>query len=79
MDKTKDYHITSFQWTSIYDIAKTIAKFYPDTIITRGKSRDDVQKNINNQPSDFIFNYWHPQIDIEDGIKRIIDYYEEQK
>lgn len=79
LDKTNDYHITSFEWTSVYDIAKIIADFYPGTIIQRGSIKDEVQKNVINVPSNFILNYWKPEISVADGIKLIIQYYEGDK
>lgn len=78
LDKTQPYHITNFEWTSIYEIANMIAAQYPGTEINRVEAQDTVQKNLNNPPSKYILNYWKPEISVYDGIKLIVKHYEKQ-
>ena len=81
LEKDKNYHITSFDWTTIKEIAYIISDsgYYPELKIKFSDVKDGVQKGMRNEPDDFILKYWQPKVSMHDGIKSIIDYYEEQK
>jgi len=73
VDKQKEYHITSFEWTSILKVAQIIAKEFPGTEVFPARSKDTIQKDIRNEPNPYILQYWNPEIDLTEGIKRIIE------
>lgn len=73
LDKSKEYHITSFSWNTINEIAEEISKNFENCKIERAASKDDVQKDKKNEPDPYILNFWKPKISIEDGIKDIIN------
>lgn len=72
LDKSREYHITSFKWNSILDIAETIAQHFPGTSIVPAEAKDTVQKDKRNEADPYILEFWHPQIDIKEGISQII-------
>ena len=72
LDKSKEYHITSFSWNTINEIAEEISKNFENCKIERAASKDDVQKDKKNEPDPYILNFWEQKITIEDGIKDII-------
>ena len=47
--------------------------------IKPSNKKDDLQNNLNNKPDKFFLNYWKPKYKIEEGIKKIIDYYQQKK
>lgn len=79
IEKDKNYHITSFDWITIRQIASIIFGFYPNIKIKFADIKDDIQKGMMNEPDNFILKYWQPKISIYKGIKQIVQYYEEQK
>lgn len=72
LDKSKEYHITSFSWNTINEIAEEISNNFENCKIERAASKDDVQKDKKNEPDPYILNFWEPKITIQDGIKDII-------
>lgn len=73
IDKRREYHITSFVWTKIIDIANIIQKNFSDSKIEPGVEIDSVQLNSKNEPDNHILNYWKPKISLDTGIKKIIE------
>lgn len=71
VDRAMPLHITSFEWTSIMQIAEIVADLYPNTKIVAAAEKDNVQQDAKNEPCDDIKLYWSPKIDIKAGIKRI--------
>ena len=63
--------ITSFEWTSIYEIAKIISNVFCKIPIKRGELEDLIQNNISNEPDPYFRRYWEPKISLQDGIKII--------
>lgn len=63
--------ITSFEWTSILDVAKIIQKHIPCDI-QPGIKTDTIQQGTLNVPSTSILKFWTPEISLEDGIKKLI-------
>jgi nucleoside-diphosphate-sugar epimerase len=72
LPRNKEYHITSFEWVSILEVAKIIANYFPDTTIEPAKNKDSVQQDKRNEADTFILNYWKPEIELKDGILTII-------
>lgn len=71
IDKNKILDITSFEWISIIEIAEIISKINQCSYKTGIK--EDIQKNKQNKPNNYILNFWKPEISIFDGIKQIND------
>jgi len=76
LPRNKEYHITSFVWTSIIDIANIIASEFPGTIVIPSRAFDAVQMGTKNEADPFILNYWKPEIDLQTGIRSIIKFME---
>lgn len=73
LPRTNEYHITSFVWTSIIEVATIIQSYYPNSIIVPGTRTDVVQFDKMNEPSENILKYWQPKINLSQGIKQVID------
>lgn len=71
LDKTKDYHITSFQWSTIKEVARIIAKIHGGCRIEYGEKLDQTQKNAMNEPDPYILNYWKPSTNLTEGIIKV--------
>lgn len=76
LDKNKNYDITSFEWTSIMDIAKIVSNLYPDVTIEVSTSKDSVQNNSQNEPDHNILTLWKPKTNLTSGITKIKEFYE---
>ena len=63
--------ITSFEWTTIYEIAQIISNVFCNIPIKRGELEDLVQNNISNEPDPYFRGYWEPKITLEEGINII--------
>ena len=72
LDKIKDFHITSFEWISILDIANIVASQFEDVKVVPAKTKDMVQQDKRNKQNPYILNFWEPLISLEEGIKSII-------
>lgn len=80
-------HITSFQSTSIKDLAKIIETEFKknnidDVQINPVGCKDSVQKDAKNKPDSFIKKWWKPKVSLEDGIEKVFsemknNYFEE--
>ena len=73
LPRDQEYHITSFEWTTMLDIANMIAGHFPGTIVQPAQAKDMIQKDKRNEANTSILNYWQPKISLVDGIKNIID------
>jgi nucleoside-diphosphate-sugar epimerase len=71
IDRNKNLDLTSFEWTSIEDIAKIISKL-TNSNYNKG-TLEDLQKDKQNEPDKYILNFWTPKTSIELGIKKIIE------
>ena len=72
IDRSKSLHITNFEWTKIIDIAEIISSECNDCPIYPSTKKDNVQRNIKNEPDDYILNFWKPKTKLEQGIRNII-------
>lgn len=75
----KRFDVTNGVWSSIYDIAQIVAKHYGAEII-RPDCKDTVQNDSRVEPNfDSLVKFWDPStaISLEEGISKMIDYYEE--
>lgn len=69
IDRRKNLDITSFEWVKIKEVADIVSKIN-DCVIIPGKNLD-IQKDKQNEPDDYILNFWKPKISLLDGIKKI--------
>lgn len=72
IDKTVDYHLTSFVWTSIMDVAKEVAANYKSVKINPSSAKDLTHAEWRKDPPENILQYWTPTIPLREGIKKII-------
>jgi nucleoside-diphosphate-sugar epimerase len=72
LPRDKEYHITSFEWHSMQQVAEIIAGHYPGTKIQPALAKDTVQQDRRNEPDLWIRQYWQPKTSLEQGIERII-------
>ena len=72
ISRDQELHITSFEWTTILEVASIIAAEFPGTEVRPAEAKDTVQKNKRNEADPFILEYWKPTLDIKTGIKDII-------
>lgn len=72
ISRDQELHITSFEWTTILEVADIIATEFPGTTVTPAETKDAVQKNKRNEADPFILEYWKPTFDIRSGIRDII-------
>ena len=72
LDKSKNYHITNFEWVSIMDVANVLKDISGCEIIPSDK-KDQTQKNAMNEPDPYILNFWKPKTNLRQGVERIYD------
>lgn len=72
IDKSIDYHLTSFVWTSIMDVAKEVASNYGNVPIKAAKAKDMTHAEWRKEPPTHILEHWKPTISLREGIKRVI-------
>lgn len=71
IDRSKNLHITNFEWNTILEVAETIREYIPCEIVP-SKEKDTVQLNKKNEPDPYILNFWKPEISLYDGIGKVI-------
>jgi nucleoside-diphosphate-sugar epimerase len=77
LDRSKEYHVTSFEWAKIVNVAEYISNSIPCKIIP-SNAKDTIQQDARNEPNPWILNYWKPSIGIRQGVAKMCDYYREQ-
>ena len=71
IDRSKNLHITNFEWTKIKKIAEHVANNFKGTKIIPGKSVDNIQRGIKNEPDPYVLKFWKPKTTINNGIKKV--------
>ena len=83
LKKKKELHITTSKKIKIIKIAKIIKKIFLKKgikiSIYPSKKKDELQNNVNNLSNKFFLRFWEPKHRIEDGIEKIIQYYQKKK
>jgi len=72
----KQLDVSSFEWTSIIELAELISNKFNGCPIIIGKEIDDVQRDALKEPDNSILKYWKPETSLENGINNIIKKYE---
>lgn len=70
-DNSEFYDITSFEWTTIADVANLIGSLESNVKIIKGDKDDTVQLSIKNPPSEYIKQFWTPQLTLKEGIELV--------
>jgi len=77
LDSDDNLHITSFDSTTILDIANIIKQlFLSDHKIIKlipSESKDEVQKDARNEADPYILKLWKPKTSIGEGIKKVFE------
>lgn len=68
LDRSKNYHISSFEWTKISDIAHIISEI-SGCSVHFSDIHDATQKNAMNEPDSWILNFWKPKTSLISGIR----------
>lgn len=74
LSRDQEYHVTSFVWTSIIDVANIVAENFPGTTVVPSRAFDAVQMGTKNEADPHILKYWKPEIQLEDGIREIVKF-----
>jgi len=74
LNKNKNYHITSFDWVKILDVAKIIQSI-SGCKITLSRRQDQTQKNAMNNADSYILKLWQPKTTLEEGITKLYNLY----
>jgi nucleoside-diphosphate-sugar epimerase len=72
IDKKKNYHVSSFKWNTILEVAEMVASNFDNITISPSETKDTVQQDKRYEPDKHILNYWKPTIPLSDGIKSIL-------
>lgn len=73
LDPQKYYDITSFEWTSILNLAHLVADASPNDVkVTPGPDLDQTQ-TVANEPQEWILDFWQPTTSLTDGIKLLME------
>lgn len=70
LDKSKSYHITSFEWITVLEIAQIIQEISGCKIIPSDR-KDLTQKNAMNGADEYILNFWKSKTSLKTGINKI--------
>ena len=72
LDRKREYHITSFEWHSILEVAEIISSHFKDVKVAPATRKDMVQLDKRNEADRYILDLWQPKIGIKEGIKMIL-------
>ena len=80
LKKKKELHLTTAKKIKIIEIARIIKKILLKknikVEIRPSNKKDNLQNNVNNLSNNFFLKYWKPEIKIDQGIEKIIRYYQ---
>jgi nucleoside-diphosphate-sugar epimerase len=72
LPRDQEYHVTSFEWHTMLEVAEIVAKHFAGTKIKPAAVPDLVQKDARNEPDPFILKYWRPDISLAQGITDMV-------
>lgn len=72
-DRNQNYDITSFDWSSIYYMARKVYYMFglDGAKVICGDKVDTIQNKVN-EPDKYILKFWMPQISLEEGLERLL-------
>lgn len=62
--------LTSFKWYSIKEVANIISSNFNECELNFGNKKESYR--IYYEPNQHILNYWEPEIELEEGIKKLV-------
>jgi nucleoside-diphosphate-sugar epimerase len=65
------FDVSSFEWTSILNVAQLISELIPATVVP-GTGRDTVQFDSKIEPNRSILSFWKPNTSLEEGVRLLI-------
>jgi len=71
MSREANLHITSFEWSTILQVAELVGEMLHVPVVP-GQSADVVQKDLRNEPDQFLLKYWKPETSLRTGISHVI-------
>lgn len=75
IDRSKNLHITNFEWDKIIDVAKIISNRFNNCPIIKSELVDVIQMDKRNEPDPYILEFWQPKTLLVDGVNNIIKKY----
>jgi len=75
IDRTIDYNVTSYVWSSIADVANLVAGQLNGSSWSPGDKKDTVHEQTPYEPNRNIASIWQPKIDLEAGIAKVIEHH----
>ena len=78
LDRSKKYHVTSFEWITIKNVAEEICSNFPDVNFSASTNKDMVHKGWKTEPDKYILNFWKPKVSLDEGIKKVIEMMESE-
>ena len=79
LDRNKEYHVANFEWNTVLDVANVISQKFGGIKVMPTESKDLIQKDLRNEPDPYILNFWKPEISLQEGIEKVINFIENQK
>jgi nucleoside-diphosphate-sugar epimerase len=70
--RDQELHVTNFQWTSILEVAQTVASHFPGTRVAPAPAKDMVQRDKRNEPDPYILSLWKPRTGLKEGIAEVV-------
>ena len=79
LDRNKEYHVANFEWNTVLDVANVISQKFGGIKVMPTESKDLIQKDLRNEPDPYILNFWKPEISLQEGIEKVINFIENPK
>ena len=67
--RDRPVHVSSFEWTSIGEIAALVSGMFGNCPITASPRTDDVQRGLRNEPDRYVLEFWRPVTPLANGIR----------
>lgn len=74
LPRDRPYHISSFEWSTMLEVAEIVAEHFPGTRVEPATAKDQVQKDAKNEPDLHILEYWQPEISLRQGIHCMVQH-----
>lgn len=71
VDRDRELHMTSFEWTSVLDVANIVSDLYDGVPIIPSEDGDDIQQDARNEPDGYVQEFWVPELTLAEGIKKV--------
>lgn len=67
-----ELHVTSSEWTSIYEVAQIVAELCPSTEVIPGTARDETHAGRKSEADTYIHRWWKPTTSLRAGIDKVV-------